>query len=191
MSNPPLNFRITSDCEMTTLPRPCRHLPFHPAAELYSRGPNSDPLRSLTAEVLAEARDESGTWALSILRRISELLTDSHRTSFESFLGPIIERLCSDDPEPTEKFKLAQLCSMIHISKNSLVTKNMFDKYRDPLLEAISKAEGKRLAEPLGRLIMRLFEETGSSTEGQPRKRMLRQPSPRHSCLPNSKTPPF
>jgi hypothetical protein len=111
------------------------------------------------------------------------------------FLRPIIEHLCSPDAEPGEKFKLAQLCAMIRNTRDLPLTKEIFQKYREPLMETIGQAKGKPLAEPLSRLVMNLFDDATlvrvSTVAAQLRRRTIGPSSSRYSCAPTSKTPPF
>jgi hypothetical protein len=112
---------------------------------------------ALAADVLVEARSGSGTWSLATHRRITEMISGFRPADFEVFLGPVLERLCAQEAPIDERFKLCQLCTMVH-QKASSVTLEIFDRARTDLMEVLAQTESAPLGRPISRLVFSLFE---------------------------------
>jgi hypothetical protein len=99
---------------------------------------------------------------MATLRNINELLPNCTGFTFETFIRPILEHLTGPDTPIRERFKLAQLCGMIH-TKAFLDSRAIFEKYKAGLLEVCANAQEEALGEPMVKLIMSLFEPVARS----------------------------
>jgi hypothetical protein len=101
----------------------------------------------------------------------------------EAFITQIIDALVSPDAVCTERFKLAQICSMLR-QKNLPKVQDCLSRRKDEVLAVIGQVEGDSIGVALVKLLNSFYVERGKSREASPTFT-----PPRH-LLPASKSEP-
>jgi hypothetical protein len=88
---------------------------------------------SLLAQIMAEAKSGSGTWALATYVKLRDSAERFTEWNARAFVVAILNEMCNPSNGPRTRFKLAQLCSSIHC-------------WSQPPFEAAFQAESVRLS---------------------------------------------
>ncbi|OHS97310.1 hypothetical protein TRFO_36501 [Tritrichomonas foetus] len=71
-------------------------------------------LQSFTDSILKEAESSSGTWSLATYSQIKEKVLSFDSCESQFFFDTILERLIDTNTETHVRYKLSQLCCIIH-----------------------------------------------------------------------------
>ena len=99
-------------------------------------------LSEFTTIILNEAKSTSGTWSLSTYDLIKSNATLFNDNDCKFFLEQVVNHI--ENGNPSEKYKLSQLCSILH-SMNNPIIESFFqsEKHRfDKIYEGISVVPG-------------------------------------------------
>jgi hypothetical protein len=147
---------------------------------------------TLCSDVLVEAQKEAGTWSLMTHRRVSDILPGMGRQDLEIFLGRVCARLVASDATMGERFKLAQLCTMLYqkVLPGSSIDK-IYADYKEMFLKVADNYRNEPLGQALGKLLTSLYSGSSADRSGSRSARSLAcplamKPSRRVAC---SRTP--
>jgi hypothetical protein len=119
-----------------------------------------EEFHSLCKEVLDEAKETGGTWSLMTHGRISDAVMGVPSQEIEDFLGSVCERLIAPDATVGERFKLAQLCTMLRqkgLTKDNLNLDRVYGIYKEMLLRVALRCRDEPLGIAVGKLVASLF----------------------------------
>jgi hypothetical protein len=143
----------------------------------------SEEYGNLAADVLLEAKNDSGTWSLVTHKRITSIV-DARWSG--PFLQTILDQLCQPDIGINERFKLAQLSTALR-RRGYDSSKEILDKYKHRLEQVMEIAKPEPLGSPVCKLIESLYVDKPAPKVfmTRPIPKML----PYHSAPPPAMTP--
>jgi hypothetical protein len=113
-------------------------------------------LGQLCTDVLAEAKNPAGTWTLATHKEIDEVLAASSESDVEVFMSTVIKNFLSPESGPREKFKLAQICTMVRQKRYGNVEQLLL-RYESDLQNTARNVGSSQLGVAIAQLIDSLF----------------------------------
>jgi hypothetical protein len=120
-----------------------------------------------SSDILLEAQNDTGTWSLATHQRISQARQEDDVSDLDA---RVLDRICVPDIPIRERFKLAQLCTMVN-QKGFPSVSELFARSRDSLTTMLELANHDPLGPAISRLITSLFSET--TAKGRHGKRRI------------------
>lgn len=110
-------------------------------------------LTELLGEIMEEAKSNSGTWKLATHTKLRDAVEEFGADDANRFVDAIMKTILSEQSDLT-RFKLAQICTMLHCLKLP-VFEGVFGNYETLLFLKYSSLEGDS---ELGRAAVRLLK---------------------------------
>ena len=112
--------------------------------------------RSMEA-ILAEAKNNNGTWAYKTVVEIQQLVKKMKDKEYHKFLSGLIEALTFSENTPLTTFKIAQLITNIQ-SQNLGRSQECFNAQRHKLLEMVENLPFSNFSIPIKRSVNAWFD---------------------------------
>jgi hypothetical protein len=118
----------------------------------------SGTIASLCSDVLNEASLPSGTWSLATHTRINAAMVERTTDDIEYFMTRVIERLILPGVDITERFKLAQVCTMCR-QKHAARVEPILARYQSGITALADSMNTDSLEPAVAKLLVSLFKE--------------------------------
>jgi hypothetical protein len=117
----------------------------------------SGQVSALSTDVLMEAKRATGTWSLATYSRITGTLVTLPAADVRLFLTKIVEQLLTDETPTSERYKLAQICTMCR-QKFYPGVADVLALYHSPILALIDALGDDPLAPAVASLLRSLVD---------------------------------
>jgi hypothetical protein len=137
----------------------------------------------LIARILEEAKSDSGTWSFATYVRLRTEVPKLTPEQAALFVTRIIEEMIQPHASPLERFKLAQLCTLLTAPRfPDFRSSTLFAPHAPRVLERMLAIEGSHeLGKPTVKLLMGVFEHRGDGPiMGSPSKLSKSASAARH-----------
>jgi hypothetical protein len=136
----------------------------------------SQTVVTLCNDVLDEARTTTGTWSLAMHSRIRDTIPSLREDEIERFIREIVFRLMQPDISTSERFKLAQLCTMCD-AKGIPGINAVLREHKQQMIDSAEMAGDDPLKGAVLKLLGSLCRDKSDS--GSPRRILRPLPPPR------------
>jgi hypothetical protein len=126
----------------------------------------AEQVSALSSDVLTEAKLSTGTWSLATYSRVTGTLAGLLPDDVRLFLTKIIEQLLASGTPTSERYKLAQICTMCR-QKFYPVVAEVLMLYNSQIQALIETIGTDPLAPAVANLLRSLCEMPPQSTTGR------------------------
>jgi hypothetical protein len=123
-----------------------------------ARTPHSALAVNLCLHVLEEAKSPAGTWTLATHGKITSALFRLSSEDVKLFMTSVVQRLIAEDASSSERYKLAQICTMCR-NKRSPAIDAVLLRYQQQITNLMETLDTDCLAPAITKLLASLYAE--------------------------------